>query len=253
MDCYNNSLAELDVSGCTALEWLYCYDNSLAKLDVSGCTALRGLSCSNNELTALELSQNPALVMVGCSNNILTELDVSDNPALESLYCQGNMLTELDLSANPRLMFDNYTAAGNGLIGYSSSVDDKDEWYVDACLYAVPKEGASFEGFYYESGELYSEGEWNDYYEAYVCFRYANIESISTDRIVARFSGGAVVPGDLNGNGSVTLEDSILALRLTLGLIDGSGINPDAADMDGNGSVTLQDAILVLRTMLGLA
>ena len=36
-------------------------------------------------------------------------------------------------------------------------------------------------------------------------------------------------------------------------LLDGSGMNTDAADMDGNGSITLADAILILRTAMGLA
>lgn len=65
--------------------------------------------------------------------------------------------------------------------------------------------------------------------------------------------GGIALPGDLDGNGSVSVADAISTLRLSMGISDGSGMNTDAADMDGNGNITLADAIIILRTAMGLA
>ena len=53
----------------TALTMLQCYNNQLTTLDVSGCTALTGLSCYGNQLTALDVSNNAALKTLWCYNN----------------------------------------------------------------------------------------------------------------------------------------------------------------------------------------
>lgn len=65
--------------------------------------------------------------------------------------------------------------------------------------------------------------------------------------------GGIALPGDIDGNGSVSVADAISTLRLSMGIMDGSGMNTDAADMDGNGNITLADAIVILRIAMGLA
>ena len=103
----------MDVSGCTALEYLDCYENQLMALDVSGCTALTSLRCDMNQLTALDVSGNTALEYLDCSGNQLTALDVSGCTALETLFCAGNQLTSLDLSANAKLI--GFDASDNSL------------------------------------------------------------------------------------------------------------------------------------------
>ena len=262
--CNSNNLTELDASGCLALQYLSCFDNNLTELDVSGCLALLDLSCASNNLTELDVSQNTALLNLSCYNNNLTELDVSgclalldlscynnnlteldvsQNTALWSLYCDNNNLTELDLSNNPMLAYDHIYAEGSGFVGYW--YDDTD---TEGRIYAYPVNGASFEGFYDDSGVLISEGEWSDSLEAYL-YRFVGTPS---GTVIARFSGG-FTPGDIDGNGSVSVADAISTLRLSMGISDGSGLNTDAADMDGNGSVTLADAIIILRIAMGLA
>ncbi len=103
LTCDLNKLTELDVSGNTALETLSCGSNQLTALDVSGATALQGLSCFDNKLTELDVSGAKALQRLNCNNNQLTELDVSENIALLSLSCGDNQLTELDISGNTAL------------------------------------------------------------------------------------------------------------------------------------------------------
>jgi Leucine-rich repeat (LRR) protein len=95
LNCSNNSLTSLDVSGLTALTYLDCSNNSLTSLDVSGLTALTYLECNNNSLTSLDVSGLTALTYLECSNNSLTSLDVSGLTSLTFLYCNNNSLTSL--------------------------------------------------------------------------------------------------------------------------------------------------------------
>ena len=71
-------------------------------------------------------------------------------------------------------------------------------------------------------------------------------------RSIPQFESSPVLPGDVDGNGSVTIADAILALRRAMGLIALSPEQTEAADMDGNGSITIADAIMILRAAMGL-
>ena len=53
----------------TALRTLNCSDNELTELDISGNTALDTLDCGFNELTSLDLSKNMALEKLLCFKN----------------------------------------------------------------------------------------------------------------------------------------------------------------------------------------
>ena len=98
LNCYRSQLTSLDVSGCSALVWLYCRWNQLTSLDVSKNTALTKLDCWENQLTSLDLSGCTALRSLYCGENQLTSLDVSDCTALTELNCSKNQLTSLDVS-----------------------------------------------------------------------------------------------------------------------------------------------------------
>ena len=99
LNCDENSLSSLDVSGCVALETLYCENCALTYLNVSGCTELKYLDCEINPLPALDVSCNTSLVRLWCARNRLTSLDLSHNTALEALFCYKNFdLKALDVS-----------------------------------------------------------------------------------------------------------------------------------------------------------
>jgi hypothetical protein len=88
----NYHCEELTAS-CPALEALNCLDNQLISLNVSGCPALKSLQCSDNQLTALNVRGYTALERLYCSDNRLTALDVSGCAALKELRCEGNQLS----------------------------------------------------------------------------------------------------------------------------------------------------------------
>ncbi|MCL1880520.1 MAG: Ig-like domain-containing protein [Actinomycetia bacterium] len=103
IDLPGHGLTGLDVSDCTALEFLNCDGNGLKALDVSANPALRELRCYGNGLTVLDVSHSPMLRYLSCGYNQLAGLDVSANQALQELYCYNNQLTGLDISANSEL------------------------------------------------------------------------------------------------------------------------------------------------------
>ena len=107
LDCYNNQLAELDVTSNTALIYLDCDSNQLSELDLSNNVVLDGLDCQNNQLAVLDVTNNVMLRILYCSGNQLTGLDVSNNAALIDLFCYSNQLTELDVSSNAALIYLN--------------------------------------------------------------------------------------------------------------------------------------------------
>lgn len=103
LNCINNQLTSLDISGNQNLEILWCRDNQISNLDVSDNPVLSVLYCSNNLLSGLDVSNNILLSRLYCEDNLLTSLDVSNNPDLWRLWCSNNQLTSLDVSNNSDL------------------------------------------------------------------------------------------------------------------------------------------------------
>ncbi len=72
---------------------LNCSDNQLTSLDVSGIPNLQYLYCNNNLLTSINVSSNAALLTLFASDNQLTSIDVSNNSVLDVLFLENNNLT----------------------------------------------------------------------------------------------------------------------------------------------------------------
>lgn len=250
---YGNALTELDVSCLPELMYLDCDDNRLAELDLSNNPQLETLSCCWNEFDELDVSNNPLLTDFYCFGNGLTELDVSNNLDLHYFDCSANLITELDLSehsaleyfcctGNPmtELLIPEYfpvrtlRAEGSGFIGCTAKGS--------ADFTVCADEGAgAFLGWFDENGALVSGEE--EYW----------VENGSYNELIARFGEAQTVPGDVDGNGTVTVSDAIMALRAAMQLTELDEAGTAAADMDGSGSITVSDAIMILRTAMGIA
>ena len=98
LDCENNLLTFLNVSGCSSLRILDCSNNQLNSLDVSGCANLSELNCLNNQLTSLKASGCTSLSSLSLGKMQLSSLDVSGCSSLATLYCNDNKLTSLNVS-----------------------------------------------------------------------------------------------------------------------------------------------------------
>ncbi|MBQ5487407.1 MAG: dockerin type I repeat-containing protein [Clostridia bacterium] len=60
-----------------------------------------------------------------------------------------------------------------------------------------------------------------------------------------------VIPGDVDGDGIVTVSDALIALRIAMGIVDGTDEQIAAADLDGDGVVTASEALLIMRDAMG--
>ena len=103
LDCSDNKLTRLDMSGNPALSTLSCQHNELEELNLKDNANLTELNCSYNKLTTLDVSKNAKLSALRCYNNGMEELNLGDITHLTLLQCEDNNLTELDVSKNPYL------------------------------------------------------------------------------------------------------------------------------------------------------
>lgn len=105
LNCKNNRLTALDVSGNTGLKYLHCAFNRISSLDVSGLKDLISLNCESNGMTALDLTGCSALEIIYCRSNNLPAVDFSTNTSLKFIETFDNRLTEVDLSMLTELEF----------------------------------------------------------------------------------------------------------------------------------------------------
>ena len=93
--------ANQNISNMTGLDFflsidgLNCNDNLLTSLDISGATIITHLDCNNNLLLSLDISNASDLIHLDCSWNQLTSLDVSDATGLDELLCNNNLIADI--------------------------------------------------------------------------------------------------------------------------------------------------------------
>lgn len=122
LDCRENNLTELDLSGNGAVYTLDCSGNKLNSLDLSKNTGIRTLDCSSNGIGTLKLSRAGRLYKVDCSDNKVTELELGDSGELCELVCTNNRLTEIDLSRCAFL--DTLDCRGNAVLSVKESREE---------------------------------------------------------------------------------------------------------------------------------
>lgn len=98
LSCSSNPLTSLNLSGLTSLTKLVCYGNKLTSLNFDGLTGLEYLDCGYNQLTSLDVSQLTSLKTLMCYTNQLNSLDVSKLTTLTKLECYDNQLSALDIT-----------------------------------------------------------------------------------------------------------------------------------------------------------
>ena len=126
LDCSNNKLKKLDVSGLTGLTELNCSNNrDLVELNFGGMTeparpdgdtgrtfrtlragsgsSLQILNCSNTGIRKLDLSGLTGLTRLNCYDMGLKELDLNGMTGLTELICGHNDFTTLTISGLPKL------------------------------------------------------------------------------------------------------------------------------------------------------
>lgn len=274
----NEELTTLDVTQCPALRYLQCNNCCISELDVSSNPELEVLCLTENPLIELDISNNAKLTMLDCMITSLTEIDVSNNPLLQELYicwnhiesldvsnntnlqyliCDAMDITELDVSANTELQYvcccennitefdftnnhnlglDVVRAEEGGYVG--CTVDGECN---ETIVIAEPWEGYEFVGWFDENDNLITDES----------FYFTTGDEVTV--FIARFSFGEQhIPGDVDANGEVDVNDAILVLRCMMGVLELTPEQLSAADVTGDELIRLDDAITILRTAMGL-
>ncbi len=77
--CQGLNISDLTgIEAFTNINTLYCFNNQIANLDLSQNAGLIWLYCDNNLLTDLDISANPLITRVRCFSNMLTQLDLNN-------------------------------------------------------------------------------------------------------------------------------------------------------------------------------
>ena len=99
INCSGLGITNMDgIGSCVNLVSLNCSDNAIEELDITGLTALELLSCSDNSLSELDLSENSALTRIDCENNLLTRLVLRDDFDFETTLLSIDAETGLETS-----------------------------------------------------------------------------------------------------------------------------------------------------------
>jgi uncharacterized repeat protein (TIGR01451 family) len=98
-DCSNNAISAINFTGVN-LNIFVCEFNQLSSLNINSMTNLELLNCNNNNLSSLNLSNMTNLLNLKCANNVLTSLNVNNSNQLSYIFCKNNLLTNLDFSLN---------------------------------------------------------------------------------------------------------------------------------------------------------
>jgi uncharacterized repeat protein (TIGR01451 family) len=102
---YKNISSLEGIKAFTKLVSLDCSQNKLTTIDLSGLSNFGELSCSNNLLTTIQSSSFSSLQRITINTNpLLTSINLSNMPGLQNVSCDGNpLLTTLNLSNNTAL------------------------------------------------------------------------------------------------------------------------------------------------------
>lgn len=105
LDLGQNKLTSLSISDRADLQYVAVDMNSLAKLSLSGCPKIKTLACHKNSLESLDITSMPVLDWLDCSSNNIMSLDLSSSKEMISLMCNDNLLKSIDLSACSKLKY----------------------------------------------------------------------------------------------------------------------------------------------------
>lgn len=103
LDCSDNQLGQLDISGLKSAKYIYFMNNKITNLIVGELPLLEELNASFNGLNSINLTKLPALKALSVDNNSISNLVVDRNTKLEALYCKKNKMQNLDVTMLPNL------------------------------------------------------------------------------------------------------------------------------------------------------
>lgn len=107
VNCDNNELTDINVTGLKSLDELSCLGNKLQTIDLTGLSALTKLFADHNAIKTIEFPRDNKLETLNLSFNQLESINLVPLFQLTGLYLYNNKLTELDLTPNRNLRWIN--------------------------------------------------------------------------------------------------------------------------------------------------
>lgn len=98
LDCSENMLGQLDLSGLKSAKYIYLLNNKITNLIVSDLPRLEELNASFNRLNSINLTKLSELKALSVDNNNIVNLVVEQNAKLEKLYCKKNKIQTLNVT-----------------------------------------------------------------------------------------------------------------------------------------------------------
>ena len=210
--CKNNNLNSIDLSNDTKLKTLDCSNNNLSSLNVSGMTNLSSLYCRSNQLTSLNVQGCISLAFLNCYNNQLTSLNTQDCYSLTSVQINVNRFTDAGMTTlvnSLRTCSNIYT----GDLYVRSENSSEENVFTRNHLIAANNKNWNVWHFINNGWEMYT----------------------------------ASLPGDVNGDGNVTISDVTSLIDILLS----SGTASAQADVNGDGNVNISDVSSLIDLLLG--
>ena len=96
LDCLNNKLQAVDLSGNTHLSEVNCQHNNIDTLIFENHPDLAWLACGDNRIEELRISNSPKLTYLSCEDNRLRNFSFGILPALQDLLADNNPLDDID-------------------------------------------------------------------------------------------------------------------------------------------------------------
>lgn len=115
LDCSDNKLKKLNLSGNTLLETVNASGNDIVEAELSKNASLMNLDLSENELTKVDLKECKSLISVNLSYNELQTIDFTGNQYVSSVNVSHNDIVLADFTANEALTYTD--CSYNKLIG----------------------------------------------------------------------------------------------------------------------------------------
>ncbi len=99
LNCFNSNLTALDVSGLTNLQFISSYqDYSLTNVNLAGCTALNYINFGGCPLTSISFAGLTAMSQIDMNSFNISEIDLSSCPNLTYVQIYSSVLQKLNLS-----------------------------------------------------------------------------------------------------------------------------------------------------------
>lgn len=206
---------------------------------------------------------------------LTTKVDKSDNP----LHGTGGGSTTQDkiFLMSIREMVNEKYGFSSDFMKYSSTrrleptdyaramgiwMSSYNEQYGDYCWWLLRSTGSHTKAvsLVYRMGNVYQDGYYADtpYYGICPALKvdidstaWTLVEDATEEAQAASYLNGAdsVMPGDADGDGTVTLTDAQLALKLALKIVANDG-SMNSCDVTGEGQISLEDAQYILKYAL---